>query len=255
MTSSNPARYFLSRQTKAFAPWNLFSALLLMPEPGQARAVRKIVTDHGMHVYSAASALEAAQLMRGRRLDLVIFDSDLPWAGQLAFLEPSHPWRGVAMALSSQGRNHLRGKRVHFVLPKPVSADLLARGLKAAYTNMAQQWIATYRHNVPARLVSGTISHRGWQRTLHQVNVLNLSQTGLCLNAVEPLPHGASLAMSLVLPESSTSLHATGSVVWSHSNGRTGVAFERSTCPEMKKLQEQLNAWLPPELGMAAKLS
>jgi CheY-like chemotaxis protein len=253
--TSNPARNLISRQAKAFAPWNLFSALLLVPEQGQARALRKIIADHGMQVHSAASALEAAQLMRGRRLDLVIFDSDLPWAGQLAFLEPSHPWRGVAMALSSQGRNYLRGRRVHFVLPKPVSADLLARGLKAAYTNMAQQRIATYRHSVPARLVSGTISHRGWQRTLHQVNVLNLSQTGLCLNAAEPLPHGASLAMSLVLPESSTSLHAAGNVIWSHSNGRTGVAFERSICPEMKKLQEHLNAWLPPELGMVVRWS
>jgi hypothetical protein len=127
--------------------------------------------------------------------------------------------------------------------------------LKAAYSNMAQQRIATYRHTVPARLVSGTLNHRGWQRTLHQVNVLNLSQTGLCLNAGEPLPHGASLNMSLTLPESSYSVHASGSIVWSHSNGRTGVAFDRSACLEMKKFQERLNEWLPPELGMVARVS
>jgi PilZ domain len=254
MTLSNSAPPFVSRQTKAFAPWNLFSALVLLPEQGPGRAIARTLHDYGMQVHSAATALEAAQLFRSRRLDLVLFDSDLSWAGQLGFLEPSNPWRGVAMALTASKRGSLRGKRVHFVLPKPVSADLLARGLKAAYTNMAQQRVATYRHSVPARLVSGTLSHRGWQRTLHQVNVVNLSQTGLCLNAAEPLPHGASLAMSLVLPESPASLHATGSVIWSHSNGRTGVAFDRSTCPEMRKLQERLNMWLPPELGMVARL-
>jgi len=256
MTPSNLARNFTARPAKAFAPWNLFSALLLVPEPGHARLAQRIVEDHGMHAHAASGALEAEQLVRSRRIDLVIFDCDLSWAGQLAFLEPSSPWRGVAMALSStHARNYPSGRRVHFILPKPVSADLLARGLKAAYTNMAQQRIATYRHNVAARLVSGTINHRGWQRTLHHVNVLNLSQTGLCLNAAEPLPHGASLAMSLVLPESSTSVHATGNVIWSHSTGRTGVAFERSACPEMKKLHERLNAWLPPELEMAARWS
>jgi hypothetical protein len=130
---------------------------------------------------------------------------------------------------------------------------MLVRSLKASYTSMAQQRIATYRHTVPVKLVTGTIKHRGWQRPLHQVNVLNMSQTGLCLNAVEPLPHGASVTMNLSLAESSFSMHATGNVVWTHTNGRAGVAFERSACPEMKKLQERLNAWLPRELGMVAR--
>lgn len=159
------------------------------------------------------------------------------------------------MALSGHGRNRLGGKRVHFTLPRPLSSGVLLSGLKAAYTNMAQQRIANYRHTVPARIISGTLLHRGWQRALHQVNVLNLSQTGLCLNATEPLPHGASLTMNLVLPENSSSVHASGSIVWSHSNGRTGVAFDRSACLEMKKLQDRLNAWLPPELEMMAQVS
>ncbi len=101
--------------------------------------------------------------------------------------------------------DHSSHKRIQLRVPKPVSVDMLVRSLKASYTNMAQQRIATYRHTVPVKLVSGTLKHRGWQRTLHQVNVLNMSQTGLCLNAAEPLPHGAAISMSLVLPESSNS--------------------------------------------------
>src|SRR5947199_4015930 len=124
-------------------------------------------------------------------------------------------------------------KRIQIRIPKPVSVDMLVRSLKASYTNMAQRRIAAYRHTMPVKLVSGTLAHRGWQRTLQQVNVLNVSQTGLCLNAAEPLPHGASLTMTLVLPEASASLHASGSVVWSHSSGRAGVCFDRADCPEM----------------------
>lgn len=246
----------MPRQTKAFAPWNLFSALLLMPEQRSAIGVQKVLRDYGITVNTASGVVEVAQLMRSRRLDLLVFDSDVPWVEQLACLSPATNWRGVAIAMSSLARRQgSGGRRVHFTLSKPLTADLLVRALKAAYTNLAQQRIATYRHSIPARLVSGTLNHRGWQRTLHQVNVLNLSQTGLCLNAAEPLPHGASLSMSLTLPESAYSVHASGNIVWSHSNGKTGISFDRVSGPEMKKFQEHLNEWLPPELGLVARIS
>jgi len=252
----NAADNSMPRPTKAFAPWNLFSAVLLLPEQRSAAGVHKVLEDYGIMVNKASGVVEVAQLMRSRRLDLLIFDSDLPWVDQLGCLAPATNWRGVTIAMSSLARRRASGgRRVHFTLSKPVTADLLVRALKAAYTNLAQQRIANYRHSIPARLVSGTLNHRGWQRTLHQVSVLNLSQTGLCLNAAEPLPHGASLSMSLTLPESAYSVHASGNIVWSHSNGKTGVSFDRAAGPEMKKFQERLNEWLPAELGMVARVS
>jgi hypothetical protein len=253
---ANTADNSMPKQFKVLSPWNLFSALLLLPEPQSSGTAQKILHDFGMNIHAASGIVEVAQALRSRRIDLLVFDSDLPWVDQLACLSPSTNWRGVALAMSSLARRHGSGsRRIHFTLSKPVTADLLARALKAAYTNMAAQRVATYRHTVPARLVSGTLNHQGWRRTLHQVAVLNLSQTGLCLKAAEPLPHGATLSMNLTLPESSYSVHASGSIVWSHSNGKTGVAFDRSTCPEMKKFQEHLNEWLPPELGMVARAS
>jgi PilZ domain len=254
MTSGNLARNLAPLKKNAHGPWSLFSALVLMPEQDSARAIYKVLEAHSIQVYSAANMVEATQLMRSG-LDLVIVDSDLSWLDQLACLAPSTRWRGVTMAIVGQGRNRVLGKRIHFTMPKPLNAGVLASSLKAAYTTLAHQRIANYRHTVPARVVSGTLLHRGWQRTLHHVTVVNLSQTGLCLSAPEPLPHGASLKMNLVLPESSAAVHASGSIVWSHSNGRTGVAFDCSGCPEMKKLQEQLNAWLPPELEVIARAS
>lgn len=193
--------------------------------------------------------------MRNARFDLVICDFDVPNANELACLQPSNGWRGVAIGLMPGARmNQAASKRIQLRVPKPISADMLVRSLKASYSNMAHYRVATYRHTVPVKLISGTLNHRGWQRTLHQVNVLNVSQTGLCLNASEPLPQGASLAMSLVL-QGSASVHASGSVVWSHTSGRTGVAFKNSSCPEMKRLQERLNEWLPSELGLVARVS
>jgi len=254
MNSGNLAHNHSPRPTKAFAPWNVFSGLILVPEESSLGMARRVLEGFGIRVYPAFSIPEAEQIVHSTRIDLAICDFDVPRAGELEMLRPSSRWHGIAVGLMPGSRlEHSSHKRLQLRVPKPVNADMLVRSLRASYTPMAQQRIATYRHNVPVKLVSGTLNHRGWQRTLHQVNVLNVSETGLCLNASEPLPHGASLTMTLVLPEASASLHASGSVVWSHSSGRAGVAFDRSECPEMKRLHEKLNACLPRELGIVAR--
>jgi CheY-like chemotaxis protein len=254
MNSGNLARNHSLRPAKAFAPWNVFSGLLLVPGESSLGMARRVLEGFGIKVYPAFSIPEAEQIVHSTRIDLAICDFDVPRAGELEVIQPSSRWRGMAMGLMPGSRlEHSSHKRIHLRLPKPVNPDMLVRSLRASYTPMAQQRIATYRHTVPVKLVSGTLNHRGWQRTLHQVNVLNVSQTGLCLNASEPLPHGASLTMTLVLPETSASLHASGSVVWSHSSGRAGVAFDHAECPEMRRLHERLNACLPRELGIVAR--
>jgi CheY-like chemotaxis protein len=253
MRSSNLARNIAPLGNKQFAPWNVFSALLLLPDQQSLGMMKKVFEGFGMNVHAATTVTEADQILRSTRLDIAVCDFEVPRADELSLLRPSTHWRGVTVGLMPSGRlNESSHKRIQFRVPKPVSVDMLVRSLKASYTSMAKQRIATYRHTVPVKLIAGTLNHRGWQRTLQQVNVVNVSQTGLCLNSDEPLPHGASITMSLVLLES-PSVHASGNIVWSHTSGRAGIAFERSSCPEMKRLQERLNAWLPRELGMVAR--
>src|SRR5215472_59704 len=256
MRPSNLAQNMTPVRTKAFAPWNLFSALLLLSDHESPSLVKRVLSDFGITVNNTSSTTDADQIVRSNRLDLIVCDLDLLGSNQLACLQPSTAWRGMAIGLMpTRYADYALNRRIHLRMVKPLTVDMLVRGLKASYTNMAQRRIAAYRHNVAARVVSGTLNHRGWQRTLHQVTVVNLSQTGLCLKAAEPLPHGASLAMSLVLPESSYSVHASGNVIWSHNSGRTGVAFDHAQCPEMKRLHQQLNQRLPRELGMVARLA
>ena len=254
--SSNVARDNTSSRNRHFSPWNVFSALLLLPDEGSLNMARRVMESFGISVFAASSVLDAERILLNSRLDLAICDFEVPCAADLSVLQASSRWRGLSIGLMPTARlDHSSHKRIQIRLPKPVSVDMLVRSLKASYTNMAQQRIAAYRHTLPVKLVSGTLAHRGWQRTLQQVNVLNVSQTGLCLNAAEPLPHGAAIRMNLMLPETPSSLHASGQVVWSHSSGRAGVVFDRAPGPEMKKLQERLKNWLPRELGMLARVS
>jgi CheY-like chemotaxis protein len=256
MSSDNLAHDIASSRNRHFSPWNVFSALLLLPDQALLNMARRVMESFGISVFAAGSVLEAERILRNTRLDLAICDFDMPCAADFSLLQPSSRWRGVSIGLMPTARlDHASHKRIQIRIQKPVSVDMLVRSLKASYTNMAQQRIAAYRHTMPVKLVSGTLAHRGWQRTLQQVSVLNVSQTGLCLNASEPLPHGAAISMNLMLPESSSALHATGNVVWSHTSGRAGIVFDRSAGPEMRKLQERLNTWLPRELGVMARAS
>lgn len=254
MSSGNLARETTSSRNRHFSPWNVFSALLLLQDEPTLSMARRVMESFGVRVFPASSVLEAERILHHTRLDLAICDLDVPCVTDLSLLQPSSHWRGLTIGLMPTARlDHVNPKRLQIRITKPVSVDMLVRSLKASYTNMAQNRIAAYRHTLPVKLVSGTLAHRGWQRTLHQVSVLNVSQTGLCLNASEPLPQGASISMNLMLPESSSALHASGNVVWSHTSGRAGIAFDRSAGPEMKKLQERLNTWLPRELGVVAR--
>jgi len=254
MTSGNLARDIVSNRNRHFSPWNVFSALLLLADEASLNMARRVMEGFGISVFAASSVLDAERILRNSRLDLAICDFEVPCAADLSVLQASSRWRGLSIGLMPTARlDNSSHKRIQIRIPKPVSVDMLVRSLKASYTNMAQRRIAAYRHTMPVKLVSGTLAHRGWQRTLQQVNVLNVSQTGLCLNAAEPLPHGASIRMNLMLPETPSSLHASGHVVWSHSSGRAGVAFDGAAGPEMRKLQEQLKMWLPRELGIVAQ--
>ena len=254
MSSGNLPHDIASGGNRHFSPWNVFSALLLLPDEASLSMARRVMESFGISVFAASSVLEAERILHKTRLDLAVCDFEMPCANDLSLLQASSSWRGLSIGLMPMARlDQSSHKRIHIRIQKPVSVDMLVRSLKASYTNMAQQRIAAYRHTLPVKLVSGTLAHRGWQRTLQQVTVLNVSQTGLCLNAAEPLPHGASVKMSLMLPEMPATLHASGNVVWSHISGRAGVAFARSDCPEMKKLQERLKNWLPRELEMLAR--
>jgi DNA-binding NtrC family response regulator len=151
-------------RAKAFAPWNLFSALLLV-EKESAGIVRRVLADYGITVHHASSVADADQIMRGSRLDLAVCDLDSLGSNQLACLQPATSWRGMAIGLMpGTGTDYTLNRRIHLRVAKPISVDMLVRGLKASYTNMAQRRIATYRHNVPARVIAGTLNHRGWQR-------------------------------------------------------------------------------------------
>jgi hypothetical protein len=228
---------------------NFFSALLLSGNVLPLEAVKKAFDEYGVEIHVAHTAEEADQLVKGSRVDLAICDYDVPGAPHLKYLDKSSKWAGIAMVVVRDvGIHSTKGKRIHFTVPKPVTADLLARGLKAAYTTMAKHRFVTYRHMLALKPLAGSLLHHGAHSLLDHSTVLNISQTGLCLAAPAKLPPGGVVNVTFALPESDTRVHVAGTVVWSDITGRTGVRFHHLPAQEQKMLQERLRARLPRDL-------
>jgi len=222
---------------------NVFSALLLSADGSTVGVLKKVLEEHGISTHAAKSLSDLRQMLRQRRCDIAILDNDLAQAAHSCELPSS--WNGLAIVLHGRGAMAFDRRRIHLVIPKPVTADLLSRGLKALYTTMARQRLANYRHPVGLKLAYARLLHHGMPQPMDRATVVNISQTGLCLSAPNTLPAGSVVSASVPLPDSKEPVNISGTVVWSDSSGLSGIKFHRLPGFEQKKLQDHLNPRLP----------
>ncbi len=72
--------------------------------------------------------------------------------------------------------------------------------------------------------------------------ILNLSETGMCLQASSQMKTNRLLPLCLDLSATASRIYLVGHVVWSESSGRTGIRFPEVSPPELKLLQQWLEA-------------
>ena len=214
-----------------------FSALVLA-SVRSAELVTNVLRSHGFHVVAAENAATASELCRGRRFDLGIYDGDV--AGALALAGPAKtvaPPR-VAIGLLPEAAHDGAGTRLHFTLHKPIDPELFAKTVKAAFAPIACERRLSFRHEALIDVISCSLWSRGRSWQLRSARVLNLSLTGLCLQAHEMLPQEALLETVFRLPSSHLTVQLAGRVVWSHASGRSGVKFVNLDSSNQHKLED-----------------
>jgi CheY-like chemotaxis protein/Tfp pilus assembly protein PilZ len=224
-----------------------FFALVVSADPGPLNVTHKVLEEHGVNIKVVASAQAAEQVIKTTKFDLGIFDHDLPGVLDLARgRESLNPKMVFALLRSGQVKD-VRGKRIHFIVQKPFTADLLARSLRAAYGTMIRERRLGFRHPVQIKPVASALVQEQGKQKLQSSVILDLSQTGLCIQTQEILPLGATLQIDFHLPESQELIHTTGSVMWTRASGRTGVRFTEVSEAEHKFLTAWLDSILPYE--------
>lgn len=235
----------LNKELNNVALKNVFSALLLSHDKSSLAVARKVLEQYGIDATTVPSSADLDEHIRRRRYDLAVIDSDFPGAAAVGCLDVASRWNGISVVLRGNNGVQVRGRRIHLLVPKPFSPEVLSRGIKAAYTTMAKKRLATYRHPVTLKLLFGRLLQNGLQRPVERATVVNLSHTGLCLSTPDVLPAGALVIGNLPLPGSDQSVNIAGTVIWSDTTGKTGLKFQRLSSFEQKKLHQHLDPQLP----------
>jgi putative methionine-R-sulfoxide reductase with GAF domain len=81
--------------------------------------------------------------------------------------------------------------------------------------------------------------------------ILNISESGTCIQAPEPMKVNRLLPLALDLSETGECIHTTGHVVWSEVSGRAGIRF-----PELPEASlTQLQRWLAANKEAGGEIS
>src|SRR5215472_1278912 len=82
---------------------------------------------------------------------------------------------------------------------------------------------------------------------LELCEILNISETGACIQASWPMKANRLLPLCLDLSATGAKVHVVGHVVWSDPSGRTGIRF-----PQMSEASRgQLRDWLETNAKLA----
>ena len=196
-------------------------------------ALDKLGIEHEVS-HSVAQAME--MLVEGR-YSAVVLDFDLPGAAQVArMVSIASPERRPVVFALADGATSGAGVSqagISFVLYKPFSLEQAMRPLRA--------WqIFTGDRRRTTRRKLETIVYLQLGVAALPALVLDMSESGLALQAPEPLPPVQNLPLRFVLPGTMHIVEATGEVIWADDLGRAGMVFADLTPAS----RSHLKTWL-----------
>jgi CheY-like chemotaxis protein len=231
-----------------------FSALLVSNDAAAVGVTGKILNEYDVRVDVVKTAPDMAKLMQQRRYDLAVYDHDVPGATELASTHGARNRPRLAMALVRGGRvKELRGRPIHLVVQKPFTPDLFIKSIRAAYSLIVKDRRTAFRCPVQIDALSSTMVSAGVQRLLENIKLVNISQSGMCIQAGESLPKGALIVIHFLLPESKKLVRAKGSILWSDESCKAGIKFVEIPALDRQNLGDWLSLRMPLDSELAPK--
>jgi hypothetical protein len=214
------------------------NALLVSQDRPSIRVLTALLDVLSIERQTCSSCAEAVEsLVHGHHSALLI-DFDLPGAGQVARMArmASPQRRPVVFAMVSAftpvGGALQSG--VNFVLYKPLAYEQVARSLRAG-----QGFMKANPRRLPRHTLEALVYLQFGVAAIPAI-VLDLSEQGLALQALEPLPPVQSVPLRFILPGTNHPVEATGKVIWADDDGRAGMFFSRLTSASRQHLKNWL---------------
>jgi CheY-like chemotaxis protein len=226
-----------------------FHALLVSQDDDSVTVLTSVLSGFGLDVQRCSYPDGLCRLTE-QRFDAVLVDFDDPHSAALVLQNASAvSGRGssVTVALLSDKTKvrNVFGAGANFVLYKPITHEAAQASLRAATAIIKRERRRSFRVavQVPVQL-------RVQNGPVMEGILLDLSEEGLDVLAVQALYPSAAITAVIQLPDTAGELELHGEVAWANPNGQTGVRLVELA----EQTRETLKSWLtqhapeiPPE--------
>jgi CheY-like chemotaxis protein len=232
------------------------TALLLCNDSESLQVIDRTFEDYSVSTYFCMNGQTANVSASQRKFDLLMLDFDEPGADELIDFRPTDLWGYpsvvIAMGSNPEVMKQALNKRVHFTLQKPFTPELMSNTLKAGYSLIVQEKRKSFRH--PVCIDANATYLQGDTRfVLENARVLDISQTGICMQSDSAIAKDSIVFLDFKLPETEVPLSVIGKVMWSDSNGRAGIQFRFMTPIELQNLRNWLVQRYPWDVELAER--
>ena len=215
-------------------------ALLLSRDPEVHRTLRRVLDAANIDLDLSNDADQARHILLRRKYDALLVDCDDIPNGPLLLREMRQGKSNkscIAFALVN-GKTSIQQAfemGANFVLDKPISADRVARSVRAAQGLIMRERRRYHRHLIKA--TGAILVDQGAELPL---NITNISHGGISIECSRKLDEGGAARLRLQLPGTKRDLDIKGEVLWSTPEGRAGIRFQILSADAKR----DLDAWL-----------
>ena len=219
-------------------------SLLMCRNPHSLQLLTGVMNQYEIEEDCCSSAQEAIELVTRGDYSAVAIDFDLPGAAQAAkFAHTAPPHRRPVVfgiiGVSTELETTLHAG-VNFPLYKPLDPGQVAHALRAAYGFMRHDLRRSPRY--PVETVVYLLVGR---KLAIPTRMVNLSESGLCVQATDPLPTFERVEFHFLVPGSRRAIEGTAELVWTDDSGKAGMFFSEMPVATQKFLRKYLAGRAP----------
>lgn len=221
-----------------------FEGLILSRDAGLFTVVDRLLRQLSISTSVCFSTAKASGQFKDGKTDLLIIDCDVEdWSPLLETVwKTKTSQKPTVVAVTSIDR---RVPGAHIVVRKPITNEVGAMYLKAAY----QRMLHDYRQYARFALMTPVIAADDIQRSL-AITITDIGERGIGISSKEQISVGTQLKFNLRLPAVSREISVEARVLWTREYGRCGGEFIRIPPVDVMILR----AWLKDRIRIKKPL-
>ncbi len=200
-------------------------ALVVSRCPSVLRVLQPVLEEAGFRVTTCQSSYQAMERLAAADCTALVQDMELPGAEfvmRMARMSPDHlrPVIFGVLGDNSYVETALNWG-ANFLLYKPLETAQVERCLR-----IGQSFAGDERRRAMRREARSLV-HFDVGSLFYPALLQDLSESGMAVQTAAPLPEGVEFHFRVQLPNSRSTIHGAGEIVWTDQRGRAGLFFTR----------------------------